>query len=158
MKSPQHPDRSETAVPTAILPEALWLVAINHHEARIFRSAAHGTLPEHVLPHDPEDFFRHAHNSKDFARGREKPDPNSFFAPIANAIMHAGRLLIFGSGTGMASEMDQFVAWLRVHQPELARRIDGALRIDQHHVTDDQLLARARDFYRPALPVAQPTS
>ena len=154
MKSAHHPDRSENAVPAAILPESLWLLAINHHEARIFRSVAHGTLPEHVLPHDPEDFFRHAHHSNDFARGREKPDPNSFFAPIAKAIMPAGRLLIFGSGTGRASEMDQFVAWLGAHQPELARRIDGVVKIDQHHLTDEQMFAQARDFYRPVPPAS----
>ncbi len=154
MKSPHHPERAENAAARSTHPESPWLLTINHHEARVFRSLAGGTMPEHVLPHAPEDFFRHAHNSKDFAPGREKPDPNSFFPPIAKAIMPAGRLLIFGSGTGMASEMDQFVTWLGVHQPEVARRVDGAVKVDQHHVTDEQMLAKARDFYRPLPPAS----
>src|SRR5579859_6572757 len=88
--------------------ETHMLVVINHHEARVYRTEMRGAVPEKILPHDPDDFFRHAHNSKDFARGREKPDPNSFFEPIARSLKEATRILVFGSGTGTSSEMEQF--------------------------------------------------
>ena len=84
---------------------AHWLLVIDHHEARIFRSDAIGASAQQLLPHPPEDFFRHARNSKDFARGREKPEPNSFFGPVAKALHGAEKILIFGSGKGTASEM-----------------------------------------------------
>ncbi len=123
------------------------LVIVNHHEDRIFLSSLRGTAAEQVLPHDPDHFLRYAPNSKDFARGREKPDTNSFFAPVARALETANQILIFGSGTGTSNDVDQFVVSMHCHQPELARRIVGSLVVDEHHLTDGQLLARARDFY-----------
>lgn len=128
------------------------LLVIDHHEARLFRSEMHGAVPLEILPHKPDDYFRHAHHSRDFSRGREKPEPNSFFEPVARALNAAGRILIFGTGTGMSSEMFQFVAWLKLNHPELAARIVGSLVVDENHLSDDQLLAKARDFYASALP------
>jgi hypothetical protein len=127
-----------------------WLLLIDHHEARIFRSEMRDSLPQQILPHKPEDYFRHAHNSKDFSRGQEKPDPNSFFEPVARALQSGGRILIFGTGTGTSSEMDQFIAWLKAHDPGVAGRIIGSLVVDGHHLTEGQLLAKAREFYETA--------
>jgi hypothetical protein len=124
---------------------AQWLVVIDHQEARIYRSATVGSIPQQIRPHVAEDFFRHAHNSKDFSRGKEKPDPNSFFEPVAGVLAGAGRILIFGTGT--SGEMDRFTAWLKQHRPLLAKRVIGSVVIDEHHLTEAQLLAKARAFY-----------
>ena len=140
-------ERSESKPSETKESETHWLVVIDHHEARIFRSEMRGTIPQQILPHEPDDYFRHAHNSKDFSRGQEKPDPNSFFAPVAKALQAPGRILVFGTGTGTSSEMEQFIAWLRFHHPELAKRITGCLVIDEHHLSEEQLLAKAREFY-----------
>jgi hypothetical protein len=140
-------ERSEAAPATGDGAEAHWLLVIDHREARLFRSKIRGSVAEEILPYNPEGYFRHAHHSRDFTRGEEKPDPNSFFEPVAAALQASGRILIFGTGTGMSSEMDQFTAWLRLHHPALVRRIIGSQVIDEHHLTEGQLLARARDFY-----------
>jgi hypothetical protein len=143
-------EQSETPPPETNHKEAQWLVVIDHHEARIYRSAAPGAVPQQIRPHAPEDFFRHAHNSKEFSRGQEKPNPNSFFEPVAGVLNCAGEILIFGSGTGTSSEMDQFIAWLKLSRPELAKRIVGSLVVDENHLTEDQILAKAREFYASA--------
>ena len=127
-----------------------WLLVIDHREARIFRAELDGGIPQQILPHKPDDYFRHAHNSQDFSRGQEKPDPNSFFEPVAKALKAGGPILIFGGGTGTSSEMDQFIAWSKLHHPELAKRIIGSLVVDEHHLTEGQLLAKAREFYANA--------
>ena len=124
-----------------------WLVVIDHHEARLFRSEMHGTVPQQFLPHKPEDYFRHPHNSKDFSRGKEKPDPNSYFEPVSRALLGGGKFLIFGNGTGLSSEMDQFISWLKTHHPELSKRMIGSQVVDEHHLTENQLLEKAREFY-----------
>lgn len=140
-------ERSE-ATPTATNEkEVHWLLVIDHHEARIFRSEMHGAVPQRILPHAPEEYFRHAAHSKEVSRGKEKPNPNSFFEPVAKALQAAGRILVFGTGTGTSSEMDQFIAWSNRHHPELAQRIIGALTVDESHLTEPQLLAKAREFY-----------
>lgn len=128
--------------------EAHWLLVIDHHEARIFRSKMHGSVPREILPHDPDLFFRHAQDSQGSSLGKERPDPNSFFEPVAKALHGAKQVLVFGTGTGMSSEMEQFVAWTKIHHPDLAGRIIGSLTVDMHHLTRDQLLAKARDFYQ----------
>ena len=142
-------ERSQTPppVPTAGKTEAHWVVAINHHEARIFHSDVPGSVPEQILPRAPADHFRSAPNAKDFSRGREKPDPNAFFGPVASALKAAGRIVIFGSGKGTGSEMEQLIAWLHRHHPEISRRIVGSMVIDGHHLSDAQLLAQAREFF-----------
>jgi hypothetical protein len=124
-----------------------WLLVIDHHEARIFRSEAVGSIPQTILPHEPAAYFRHARHSKDFARGQEKPDPNSYFEPVAKALGESGPILIFGSGTGMSSEMEQFRAWLEIQRKDMAGRVVGTVVIDENHTTDRQLFAKAREFY-----------
>ncbi len=140
-------EKSEASEPASGPGDSQWLVVIDHHEARLFMSEAGGASPLQILPPEPGHFFRHAHNSKDFSRGKEKPDPNSYFEPLAKALLHAGKILIFGSGTGTSSEMDQFTGWLSLHRPELSRRVVGCLVVDGHHLTDGQLLKKARDFF-----------
>ena len=134
--------------------ETHWLLVIDHQEARIFRAEMHGAFPQKIVPHEPGRYFRHAHNSKDFSRGQEKPEPNGFFEPVARAMEAQGQILVFGSGTGEGSEMEQFIAWVKVHRPEVGRRIIGSLVVDGHHLTADQLLAKARDFYAPRPTIA----
>jgi hypothetical protein len=143
-------ERSEQVPAAAPDGGSHWLLVIDHHQARIYRSEMHGTVPERIMPHEPTDYFRHAHNSRDFSRGQEKPDPNSFFEPVASALKGAGSILVFGSGKGTSSEMEQFVAWVAVHHPELSARIVGSVVVDEHHLSEDQLLSRAREFYSSA--------
>ena len=144
-------EKSGTEPDDAAKEEAHWLLVINHHEARIYRSEMDGTMPQRILPHEPSEYFRHAHNSKDFARGREKPDPNTFFEPVANALQASGQILVFGTGKGTSSEMEQFIGWLKVHHPETARRIIGSETIDENHLSEGQLVAKAREFYAATL-------
>jgi hypothetical protein len=140
-------ERSETVVPDINEKEMHWLVVIDNHEARIFRSEIHGAIPQRVFPHEPEAQFRQARDANAFSRGKDKPDPNSFFKSVAKALKTSGQILIFGTGTGKSSEMDQLVAWLKLHHPGLASRIIGSLVVDEHHLTEDQLFAKARQFY-----------
>jgi hypothetical protein len=124
-----------------------WLLVIDHHAARLFRSEMHGAVPQKLLPHEPGRYFRHEQNSQNLSRGKEKPEPNSFFEPVAQALQGAHQILVFGPGTGMGSEMDQFTAWVNLHHPDLATRIVGKRVVDEHHLTEGQLLAQAREFY-----------
>jgi hypothetical protein len=147
-------EQSETPLPATIVGKSHWLVVINHHQARIFHSEMPPKAAQQILSQGPHEFFRHAHNSKDFSRGMEKPDANSFFGAVVNALISTpaslkkdGEIVIFGSGKGQGSEMEQFVAWVKSHRPEIARRIVGTLVVDEHHLTDAQLLERAREFH-----------
>ena len=148
-------ERTEKAPEEGMAEAGNWLVVIDHHEARIYRTFNRGASCQQFRPHAPEDFFRHAQNSKEFTRGQEKPDPNSYFEPVAGALNGAGKVLIFGTGTGMSSEMDQFIAWAKLNRPEIAKRIVGSEVVNGSHLTEDQMLAKARKFYAK-VPASQP--
>ena len=53
----------------------------------------------------------------------------------------------FGGGTGAGSAMEQLVAGLKLHHGEVAKRIVGSIVLDETHLTENQLLARAREPY-----------
>jgi hypothetical protein len=150
-------ERSGTSpVPEAEM-ETHWLLVIDHHEARIFHAEMIGAIPQRILPHKPDEFFRHAHDSKEVSRGQEKPDPTSFFEPITKVLQSPGPILVFGTGTGTSNEMEQFVAWIKIHHPNLAKRVVGSLVVDEHHLTEGQLLTKAREFYEAA-PILEPAN
>ncbi len=156
MKIRRFLTRSETPALAATAPSSGWLLVLTHHAARIFRSTLPGTAAQELLSGASGEHFRHAPDSKDFSRGGEKPDPNTFFEPIVQALKGADRILCLGSGTGNANEMEQFIAWAKVHHGEWAKRIVGSRIVDLHHVTDAELLAKAREFY--ALPHSGPVA
>ena len=145
-------EKSEPTLPDPNESTKRWLLVIDHREARLYHSEVHGAVPQLILPHEPDDFFRHAQDSVSFTRGKEKPDPNSFFTPIAEALQSAGPILIFGNGTGTSSELEQFAAWTKLHHPALASRIVASMTINESHLTTDQLLAMARNFFSTQVP------
>ena len=59
----------------------------------------------------------------------------------------AKQILLFGTGTGAASAMDYLVKELKHNHHEIAERIVGTVKVDEHHMTDDQLLAKAREMF-----------
>ncbi len=139
--------QSETARPAANPPAAHLLVVIDHHAARLFRAELRGAVPELILPYEADGHLRQAHPARDFFSGKEKAAPGAFFEPVARALKGAEKILIFGTGTGASSEMAQFTAWLKKHHADLAGRILGTRVVDEHHLTEAQLLARAREVY-----------
>jgi hypothetical protein len=130
-----------------------WLLVIDHHEARLFRTEMNGSEPKRILPYEPSEYFRHAHHSREFSRGKEKPDSGTFFEPVAKELAAGGQILIFGSGAGESSEMLNFANWLKDHHPEISRRVLATIVVDESHLTDGQLLGKARHFYKDAQPV-----
>jgi hypothetical protein len=138
---------SEKTLPVTDETPAHWLLVIDHQPARLFRSEMRGPVPQKLMPHEPDRYFRHEQNSHNLSRGKERPDPNNFFEPSAKVLQAPGQLRIFGTGKGKSSEMDQFVSWLTVHHAEPAERMIGSLVVDENHLTDGQLLEKAREFY-----------
>jgi len=123
------------------------LVVMDHSEARVFRTQMKGAVPEMVTPYDPEGFESHVHSSHDYAGPAEKQNSDAYFRQIAKSIKGAQKILIFGSGTGSSSAMDNFVAWLAVHHKEVSERVLAAVTVDLGHLSDGQLLTKAREVY-----------
>ena len=86
-------------------------------------------------------------NVEDDSNGQRKPERKSFYEAVAKSLQGAGQILLFGTGTGASSAMEQLVAELQHHHADVARHIVGSVAVDEHHLTEDKLLAKARKFF-----------
>jgi hypothetical protein len=123
------------------------LVVIDHRLARVYKTEFHGSVPEQIVPYDAAGSGRHLHHVERPSNGRRRPEVKSFYAAVAKTLERAEKILLFGSGTGASSAMDQLLAELERHHKDVRQRVVGAIVVDEPHMTEDQLLARAREVY-----------
>jgi hypothetical protein len=123
------------------------LVVIDHREARIFSTELHGSVPQRITPYDPFGFGRALHYKQDDSNGQRKPEQKAFYEAVARTLEGAQQILLFGVGTGASSAMEHLLAALKRDHKELVLRVVGTSTVDEHHLTDDQLLAKARELF-----------
>jgi hypothetical protein len=123
------------------------VLVIDHHQARIFNSDQPGTKALMIQPPPTTDHFQHTLDSVDFSHSRDPHGQNTYFASLAQALKAADNLLIMGSGTGTGSCMHQFNSWVKSHHPDLSGQIIGTVAVNEHHLSDHQLLELARKFF-----------
>jgi hypothetical protein len=139
--------RSSEQAPKAEAAGKHLLVVLDHRQALIYRTEVHGSVPQQITPYDPHGVERYLHYVGDDSNGQRKPDLKSFYEAIAKTLQGAEQILVFGSGTGSSSAMDQLVAELKRHHHQIAERIVGCIVVDEAHRSENQLLAQARGFY-----------
>ena len=140
-------ERSEASTPAKVSSGALLLVVIDHHEAKVFRSELHGAVPQVLVPYDPHGFHRHLVSNNEHTDGKRAPEQKSFYEAIAATLRGADKILIFGHGTGESSAMEQLLLDLKRNHADVADHIIGSIVVDWRHLSDDQLLAKARQFF-----------
>lgn len=128
------------------------LVVIDHREARIYQTELHGSVPERIMPYDPDGLHRHLHYVADENNGQRQPELKAFYEAVAQTLRGAEKVLIFGSSTGSSSAMDHLLVDLKDHHPDLAQKVIGTVIVNEQHMTEDQLLAQARSFYAATEP------
>ncbi len=145
-------ERSDAPAEAIVAEGIHLLVVIDHREARIYQAELHGSVPERIVPYDPDGSHRHLHNVNDDSNGQRQPEIRAFYEAIAQTLRGAEKILIFGSATGASSAMDYLLAELKAHHPDLAQRVVGTIVVNEQHMTEDQLLAKARSFYATTKP------
>jgi hypothetical protein len=123
------------------------LVVIDHRQARIYRTEMHGAVPQTIVPYDPFGFDRALHYNQDDSNGQRKPDIKSFYEAVAKTLQGAQKILLFGTGTGSSSAMETLLEDLLHNHKDIAGRVVGSVVVDEHHLTEDQLLAKARELF-----------
>lgn len=123
------------------------LVVIDHRLARIYKTEFHGSVPRQIVPYDAAGSGRHLHYVHDDSSGQRKPEVKTFYTAVAKTLERAERILLFGSGTGASSAMDQLLAELDRHHKAVRQRVIAAIVVDEQHLSEDQLLAKAREIY-----------
>ena len=114
------------------------LIWIDHHEARIFQFNEEQSDRTVVRSSHPHEHLHHKANARD--SGHAPVDP-SFLERVAQAVMHAGAILI----TGPASAKTELARHIERRHPDLSRRISAVETLD--HPSDGEMLALARKFF-----------
>ena len=123
------------------------LVVIDHQEAKVYRTEVHGAVPVSLVPYDPHGYKKHLIPPMNGRTASVSPNERASTRPSPRHCEGAEQVLLFGSGTGRSSAMDMLIADLKAHHPDVAEKIVGSVVVDAHHTTENQLLAKARDFY-----------
>jgi hypothetical protein len=123
------------------------LVVIDHRLARVYKSELHGAVPARIIPWDPDGSGRHLHRVDDDSNGQRKPERKTFYEAVAKTLQGAEKILLFGSATGASSAMNHLLDELKRNHKDVAQRVVGSVVTDWQNRSDDQLLAKARDFY-----------
>ncbi len=127
-----------------------FLIAIDHHEARIYRMDLRPADPaNHVItPHDPHHFLRHlTHKDQTRQRGERAAEDPSFYERVSQAVSAAvpdGRIVILGHGKGHSDAAHHLGDWLRLHHPEIFQHVACAAAADLSALTPPQCLALGR--------------
>ena len=97
-------------------------------------------------PVDPDGSHRHLHNVDNDSNGQRKPEFKAFYEAIAGpgATGGAEKILILGSAMDPTTRWN--ICWpiSRQYHPQIAGRVVGSVVVNEQHMTDDQLLARAK--------------
>jgi hypothetical protein len=124
------------------------LVVIDHRSARVYRTELYGAAADVVTPYDPDGRGRHLHYVENESNGQRKPESVSFYNAVAKSLEGAGQILLFGHGTGASSAVEHLMSELNLHHAELASHVIGCHVVDEPHLTEGQLLAKARQYFR----------
>ena len=123
------------------------LVVIDHQGTRVYDAEFTDAVPIQLHPYDPRGELRHLHHTKGHFQGQRAPEDPSYYERLTSLLRDADEILIFGNGKGNSSAIVQLIRYLSKHHEDIAEQIVGALTVDVEALTDNQLLAVAREFY-----------
>jgi stalled ribosome rescue protein Dom34 len=115
------------------------IVWIDHQQAKVFEFDATAVDHTTVRSSNPHLHLHHKANSGDSGHA---PVDKPFLKRVAEAISHAGAILI----TGPAGAKTELASYIQSNEPDLAKRISAIETMD--HPTDGALVAFARRFFR----------
>jgi hypothetical protein len=137
----------EAATETSVAAGIRLLVVIDHHEAKVYRALSQGGSPVRIEPYDPHGFGRHLRSENPETSGKREPERKSFHEAIAATLKGADAIMVFGDGTGASSAMQQLLLELEKHHHDVFKHVVGSRVVDEHHMTEGQLLAKVREFF-----------
>lgn len=123
------------------------LVAIEHHEARIYQldiSAA--SQADHTIrPYDPHHFLHHlSHKDQSHEHGQREAEDPSFYVRIAEAVRPAGRIVVVSNGHGHSNAGHHLIDYLRQQHKDIFQKVSPLIDADLSAATPPQLLALGR--------------
>ena len=123
------------------------LVVIDHKEARVYSAEMRGSVPQQIKPYNPFGYADELRASADDGNGKRTPELKSYYEAVAKTLRGAQQIVLFGTGTGASNAMEHLLAELKKHHHDVADKVVGTSTIDEKHMSDEQILAKARDLF-----------
>jgi hypothetical protein len=123
------------------------VVAVDHHQARLFTIEGRSGSERTLRPYDPHHFLHHlTHRQERELRGQREPEEPSYYSQIASALAPAQRIVLLGHGTGHSNAAAHLQELLRAKHPDIGRRVVATRALDLSATTEPQLLALALEI------------
>ena len=124
------------------------VVAITQDEARIWATGLEkGTHPELIYAPDEKGIHHHVRQAQHRGGHGNDPAERGFFDVLAKELTQASEILLLGHGVGKANAMLRFTQYMERHNPGVAKKVIGAIDADLNALTENQILAKARDWF-----------
>jgi len=133
------PSRQSNAAPEDIPMATPSLVALDHEEARVFRSLVPGTEPVKILAAPPLPA------GSVTPIGPRDPLGPDYLEAIAQAIGGADTIQIYGNGPNSGAEVSALMAWLETHHSDLAGCVVITQILPDRFWTNSRLLTLGRN-------------
>lgn len=146
--SPEHPSTS-TDAPSPRGDQAQRLVLhLDHRRTDVFRlegeDADHAVLRPHGIWGSSQS-LTHRHDRDQ--SGQRAPLDTDYLARITEAMTDADAVLLIGHGTGESDMRQLLLHYLETHRRDLIERIVGVESLDDSGLSDQQMLAVAREHF-----------
>lgn len=124
------------------------VVTLTGDLARIWRQGLEkGMKPENLSAPDANGLHRHVRQMQHHGGHSQDPAEQGFFDILASKLKGKFEVLIMGHGVGKSNAMHRFTDYLEKHDPLLAKQIIGTVEADLNALSDDQVLAKAREWF-----------
>ncbi len=124
-----------------------YLVVVDRNGAKVYRSEGVGSEGETLTAHGTHHHGRGDRTSAEGNDGKTHAETKAFADEVAKSLHAADQILFLGSGTGNSSAAHQLLAELKHHHPAVAAKVVGEVHADATHMSEGQLLAKAREFF-----------
>lgn len=125
------------------------IVVVTQNDTRVWRAGLDpDSLPIHLRP--PTALGQHHHvRQAQHHRGHDTDhDDPVYFDSIAGALHGFDEILLIGHGHGKADHMRTFTRYVERKHPAVAKAVVGTVDCDVNALTEPQLLAEARAWFR----------
>ena len=124
------------------------VVAITADDARIWSTGLEkGTHPERIYAPDERGSHHHIRQAQHKGGHGSDPAEHGYFDVLARELAQASEILLIGHGVGKANAMLRFTQYMERHNPDVAKKVIGAVDADLNALSENQILAKARDWF-----------
>lgn len=124
------------------------LIELTRDEAKIWATGLEkGSKPEVIFAPAKKGSYHHLRQTLHQSGHSKDPADWGYFDEIIKSVADANEILLVSHGEGKANTALRFTQFAERNYPNVAAKITGAIDSDLFSMTDNQVLALARNYF-----------